>query len=140
MVETLKFRKEYCKHGHLLAETRVVLSSGHTRCKLCCYARTKKIVDNARVSNPEQFRNKTKQYDLKRRFGITLEVYTDMLTAQNHKCKICKQEETKTKLVVDHDHTSGKIRGLLCQNCNRALGMIKDSTLILKNMIEYLEG
>ena len=49
-------------------------------------------------------------------------------------------EHHKSKLVVDHCHATGKVRGLLCHNCNRALGLLKDKISVLKNAIQYLEG
>jgi len=69
-----------------------------------------------------------------------------MLEQQNHACKICKQEgfvigknNHTAKLAVDHCHDSGKIRGLLCHNCNRGLGLFKDSVHLLEASIKYLE-
>jgi hypothetical protein len=88
---------------------------------------------------------KSKGFELKRRFGITLDQYESMMSAQNGVCSICKQpENTKDKdggprgMPVDHCHTTGKVRGLLCTPCNRALGMFKDNTDTLRAAIEYL--
>ncbi len=84
-------------------------------------------------------------HSLKRRYGITLETYEQMLEDQDHLCKVCGSEgfplaeHHKAKLVVDHCHETGKIRGLLCHNCNRALGLFRDSTLTLTRAIEYLK-
>lgn len=60
-----------------------------------------------------------------------------MAERQNHKCAICKNE---TKLCVDHDHTSGKVRGLLCSRCNSGLGFFRDSIDFLKSAVEYLDS
>ncbi len=88
-----------------------------------------------------------KNIRLKSDFGITLEEYTEMLKAQNYVCAICFQPETKTDrrspgvictLSVDHCHTTGEIRGLLCNNCNRCLGLLKDSPIVLQSAIDYL--
>lgn len=82
---------------------------------------------------------------LKRVYGITLIDYKAMLDSQNHLCKICgaegflMKEHHQIKLVVDHCHQSGKVRGLLCHNCNRALGLLKDSPEILLSAKNYLE-
>lgn len=60
------------------------------------------------------------------KFGLTLEQYEDMLTAQGGVCKICRQpERTKRRLAVDHNHTTGKVRGLLCAQCNTRLGHLE---------------
>ena len=64
-----------------------------------------------------------------------------MLENQNYKCKICLADNKKYKrqLAVDHCHTTGKIRGLLCTPCNISLGYINDNIQILHNMINYLK-
>jgi hypothetical protein len=84
---------------------------------------------------------------LKRTYGITIETYEHMLEDQNHRCKICggegflmDRDRHKIKLVVDHCHVTGAVRGLLCHNCNRALGLLKDSKETLLSAIAYLEG
>lgn len=65
-------------------------------------------------------KDKIKGHQLKK-FGLTLEVYNQMFTNQEGKCKICNnhQSELRSALAVDHCHTTGEIRGLLCGNCNR---------------------
>lgn len=81
---------------------------------------------------------------LKRKFGISLEKYNELLNSQNKVCAICnKKEDTiirnKVKeLSVDHCHKTGKIRGLLCNRCNISLGGFLDSVEILKNAVIYL--
>jgi len=83
---------------------------------------------------------------LKRTYGITYDDYLRMLEEQQHRCAICPSEgftmdpKHKLKLVVDHCHTTGRVRGLLCHNCNRALGLLKDSRSSLERAIGYLEG
>ena len=81
---------------------------------------------------------KVKDYYLEK-YGITFGAYTLMLIKQHYKCKICKTLEGKKHLAVDHDHKTGKVRGLLCGPCNRALGSFKDDVDILKKAIIYLE-
>ncbi len=79
-------------------------------------------------------------------YGITYETYMGMYEAQNALCKICNgvgfkmKPENSIMLVVDHCHTTGKVRGLLCHNCNRALGLLKDSAANLNSAINYLQG
>jgi hypothetical protein len=94
-----------------------------------------------RIKNPE----KAKNSELKKHYGITLSEYESMMAAQNGLCAICKQpENSKDKdggprgMPVDHCHTTGKVRGLLCTSCNRALGMFKDNVDNLVSAIEYL--
>ena len=80
---------------------------------------------------------------LKINFNITLEEYNEILISQNYKCCICNNYETSYRnevLSVDHCHNTGKIRGLLCNTCNRALGLFKDNVELLTNAIKYLNN
>ena len=95
-----------------------------------------------RDRNPD----KVKNGHLKRNYKITIEKYNEMLLSQNMCCAICLQEEKsldnrKNKsrdLAVDHCHETGKVRGLLCWQCNTSLGKFKDSIEILQRAIDYL--
>ncbi|MBE3042995.1 endonuclease VII domain-containing protein [Candidatus Bathyarchaeota archaeon] len=62
-----------------------------------------------------------------------------MSDAQNHVCVICGGTNGKKRLAVDHDHRTGVIRGLLCNRCNQALGLMRDSYELLTNAIKYLQ-
>ena len=79
-------------------------------------------------------------------YHITIREYLDMAEKQNFVCAICGKENFAMGashtglLVVDHDHTTGKVRGLLCHNCNRALGLLRDSSQNLHKALSYLEG
>ena len=77
---------------------------------------------------------------LKATYGITVEQYNTMFSNQQGCCAICKKHQTnfKRRLNVDHCHTSGKIRQLLCTNCNYLLGRAKDNVDILNESIQYL--
>lgn len=83
--------------------------------------------------------------DLMKSYKITTEEYNMLLEAQNNMCAICSKNASelsnnrKKYLCVDHCHVSGKVRGLLCDTCNRALGMFKDSVAILENAIAYID-
>jgi len=84
---------------------------------------------------------------LERTYGITWDDYERMLEEQEHKCKLCGSEgflmdekRHSMKLVVDHCHEGGQVRGLLCHNCNRALGLLKDDVDTLQKAIDYLGG
>lgn len=84
-----------------------------------------------------------RHYYLKYRFGITEQQYDEMLEKQGHACAICKSKESGDKrtkrLAVDHCHTNGNIRGLLCAACNKAIGLMRDSPDLLKEAINYLK-
>ena len=72
-------------------------------------------------------------------YHIRLSEYKEMLESQNGVCALCKQKDTN-KLSVDHNHETGKVRGLLCTRCNWALGVLGDSLDELKTVIEYVRG
>lgn len=87
--------------------------------------------------NPEAQR----RAELKRLYGITLEDYVEMFVKQKEVCAICSQKcPTKKSLSVDHDHNTGKVRGLLCNRCNRALGMFQDNPELLIKAASYLSN
>jgi len=79
---------------------------------------------------------------LKRRFGITLDQFNEMYKKQEGKCLICGVNESILghRLAVDHCHTTGKIRGLLCKSCNMGIGNLKENIDNLQNAIKYLES
>jgi hypothetical protein len=79
---------------------------------------------------------------LKIAYGITLEDYNRMFNKQGGCCAICgkHQSELRKKLHVDHNHKTGKVRGLLCQNCNSVIGQSYENREILNNAILYLES
>ena len=87
--------------------------------------------------SPRVFRNFTSSYDchLWNTYGIREEDYKKMLYNQKCKCKICEKD---AKLVVDHCHGTGKIRGLICENCNKGLGLLGDTKECLTKALIYL--
>lgn len=79
---------------------------------------------------------------LKISYGIDESVYKKMYEEQHGVCAICKQPESieGRRLCVDHSHITGDVRGLLCSNCNRGIGLLKDSPELLRNAFYYLTG
>lgn len=73
---------------------------------------------------------------LRRKYGLSPEQVEGLKEMQANKCAICK---TPTSLVVDHDHKTGKVRGLLCHLCNSSLGGFRDSPELLQSAVEYLQ-
>ena len=105
----------------------------HSTCKECD---RKRVKEN---HNPAAYRNA----ELQRRYGITHQDYEVMLEEQNNRCAICETSEpggrhTSNYFVVDHCHTTGKVRKLLCHHCNTALGLVGDNIDTLHKMIAYL--
>jgi hypothetical protein len=74
------------------------------------------------------------------KYGISLDYYKEMLTKQNNTCAICKENNLGENdwFCVDHCHATGKVRGLLCHHCNRALGCLKDRVDYFESAIDYL--
>ena len=89
----------------------------------------------------KQNKNHRRSQQLTKKYGITLEDYEWMLENQNHACKICgtiDPSHTSGRMVVDHCHTTGNVRGLLCNRCNTGLGYFKDNPDFLASAIKYL--
>lgn len=74
-----------------------------------------------------------KQYD------ITNEHYVELIYSQRNKCKICEKSANGKTLSIDHSHVTGKVRGLLCNNCNTAIGLFKEDINVMLNAIKYLQ-
>jgi len=103
----------------------------------------KKLTQKRRKENPDVYAD----IRLRSVYGITLEQYNKILKKQNYVCKIChkttkdiscKPSRNDKRLHVDHNHATGKIRGLLCRRCNCVLGFVKDNVYLLKQTIKYL--
>lgn len=77
---------------------------------------------------------------LRKNYGIGVVEYRAMLVQQGCRCKICRRLPFKRRLDVDHDHATGKVRGLLCNNCNSGIGKFQDSVTLLQLASEYLEA
>ena len=101
------------------------------RCKACVATGVRKTVN----------KDKRRDYDLQRNYGIDNDTYLQMLLEQNGCCKICgiSEKDNKSKLHVDHSHKTGKVRGLLCSRCNTAIGKFKEDPEIIKRAIAYIE-
>lgn len=91
-------------------------------------------------------RSKTREYYnenfMKLKYGLTPEKYQEILDKQNGVCAICKTkpnfDKWKKRFAIDHCHSTGNVRGLLCDACNRGIGMLKDDPNILISAAEYL--
>lgn len=88
---------------------------------------------------------KAARKNLLKRRGLSNEEYSDLLIKQNSACAICKssfghqtKSGKKANLAIDHDHSTGLVRGLLCNKCNRALGYFQDDVEIIQRAIYYL--
>jgi hypothetical protein len=103
-------------------------------CKSCSLIRSRARPYTKRT--PTQ----TRKYNLKNKYGISLQEYQDMFDKQEGLCGICQQPpKTGQLLFVDHSHTSGKVRNLLCSRCNTILGHIECNPTILPGIVNYLK-
>jgi len=97
--------------------------------------------------NVEKRRMSSRRTMLKVKYGISLERYNEVLKEQNGVCAICKKAETNhsnkkgpvDSLRVDHCHSTGKVRGLLCSECNFGISKFDDDTNLLLEAIKYLK-
>lgn len=101
-------------------------------CKKCSNNSSRKN----KIKNSDYYKN----YQLNRIYGLSLEEYNELFNKQEGKCAICEthQSELEKALVVDHNHVTGEIRGLLCSPCNLGIGNLKDSIDLLLKSISYL--
>lgn len=86
----------------------------------------------------ERFRKYQKEIGRYKKHGINKNIYDSMYKKQLGKCYLCK--EKFPSLHIDHNHKNDKVRKLLCRDCNLALGLVKENSTILMNMISYLEN
>ena len=124
-----------CKQNKELSEfpKNAAQPSGYAyECKECSHARTRAL--------PSQSKERRLDRHLRRSYGITLDQYNERLRDQSSRCAICHVSSTLLRegLCVDHDHTTGLIRGLLCRNCNLAVGNMMDSATIAASAAAYL--
>lgn len=95
-----------------------------------------------RKKNPERYRAQHKKDARKlrlKRHGLTEEDYNELFSKQNGMCAICMRVPSR-RLDIDHDHQTGRVRGLLCNPCNQALGLLQDNPLIIKAALQYIGG
>ena len=91
-----------------------------------------------RERDPDKCRQYRRASRLKVNYGLTVEQHTAMYVVQNGCCAICGKPVEYDKIQTDHDHKTGKVRGLLCQSCNLALGVLEAREGVLYDMFKYL--
>src|SRR6266849_488145 len=91
-------------------------------------------------NNRERHRWLNKNNKYQKRYGITIDQKVELIKAQNNKCMICLQDMGLfSKAFVDHDHKTRKVRGILCDSCNRGIANFKVNTDLLQSAIRYLQ-
>jgi Recombination endonuclease VII len=76
---------------------------------------------------------------MRRNYRISIDDYEAMLATQGHRCALCESPDNGRQWHVDHDHDTGAVRGILCDNCNRGLGHFRDDPTVLRRAAQYLE-
>jgi Recombination endonuclease VII len=110
----------------------------HGKCIPCHNAYTKE----KKAQDPERYHNIDRKAWLKRKFGITIARYDEMLESQGGTCAICHSSDKGRKdryFCVDHDHSTGLVRGLLCHPCNSGIGLLQDNAQLLRKAADYLD-
>lgn len=148
------YRKRMAEQGRRVRE-RVEVDDGYKRCPRCGEIkpisafgrnRAKKsgLTDYCRpchgtvmAANKAKIHGSTRNYLLKRRYGLTEDEVAALAERHGELCLICLH---RRPLHVDHDHVTGEIRGLLCFGCNGALGQFRDDPNVIRRAVDYLEG
>lgn len=123
--------KTYCKacHATVARENRAKRGNAHNVYMM-----------DWRKKNPEKTKAIRRRALLKSMYGLTVEEYDAMLTAQDGKCAICEQlpSASQPRLFVDHNHFTGNVRGLLCSKCNFAVGLLGEDMKTVERLSAYL--
>ena len=139
----IKFANEFSKNRNR--------KNGYTwQCKICAkaYMQKPKVKKSKRAyqkryreKNIESINTKSRGTHIKHKYGITLKQYDKMFEDQGGICKICSGVNINgRRLSIDHNHKTGKVRGLLCQRCNLELGFIEKHANDLERILKYLRG
>ena len=141
-----KPRRPYCG---VCGAAKVQIGNGSLRCKPCARRR-----DRSYHRTSEETRSKDRSCYIMREYGLSLDDLHRLLAKQQERCAICKRHWRDCPahrpsryedffiqhLYIDHDHETGKVRGLLCHSCNVALGMLRDSPSVCRSAIKYLRS
>lgn len=132
-----KYNKEYSARPEVIAWAAVRNARPERRAVRKSYKQTdaaKKA--NYKYRTKPEVKERVRRRRLELRYGITHDEYQALVIKQGERCAICTQQKS---LHVDHDHISGKVRGLLCGSCNRALGLFYDQVPLMEKAISYLK-
>jgi len=128
-------------------------------CKKCQSEKYKNYIDNNpaarqrrnkrsadyRAINGELVRYQIKNATYKKKYNVTYDFFLELLDKQEHKCAICEKKilckrfNNHDRAVLDHCHSTGKVRAVLCHMCNAAIGLLREDKSLVKKALEYLE-
>ena len=142
-------RCKKAKQTSLFQKDSRALAGLSSKCKECIKERRQKQKEYDKAywlkwsgKNIAKLKERDRSYNLKRKFNMSTDDYQKMLEQQGGRCATCDKEKSSNgkRLAVDHCHTTGKIRGLLCNECNTSLGLLKENTDILQELINYINS
>ena len=136
--------KTHCNRGHEFTPDNIYLYKGSRICIICNRDRSIKWASANKELHNSHYRKwygtrkeYVRNYHYVKKYGITLKEYNALYSAQNGLCAICKTKYEK--LLIDHCHITGKIRGLLCDSCNVGLGRFNDNVNLVEAAFLYLK-
>ena len=89
--------------------------------------------------NKKRINEQSRERLYHKKYNLSFSEYDAMVVRQGGRCSVCGISPKNERLSVDHDHQTGKVRGLLCRRCNSTLSWVKDSSILLRGLAEYLE-
>lgn len=114
-------------------------------CKTC-HTAAGKLYKQTNAEARKRYAEQRRRWHFKKKFGITVEQYDQMLANQGGLFALCRTDRrtinthgTLRKLAIDHDHETGRVRALLCETCNRGLGLMRDDPALLRAGATYIE-
>lgn len=137
-----KKNSEFYSRGKTSEKRKSAAAKLDAYCKLCHKIKHKEYIAKNKQREKEynrrqQNKGNISDWNYKRKYGISEQDYQDMLAAQNGRCKLCLCLPGKIRLDVDHDHETGRVRGIVCRRCNGMLGVIDSKRIPLSRIEDY---
>lgn len=130
----MKYRSgQTCKNGHVNPERYTRDGRCYECSRVWSLARARAHPERMRMYSRSRYHSNPG-----RRYGLSRVQYDELVAAHENKCAICRAAPRSVRHAVDHDHTTGVVRGLLCDACNRGLGYFREKPELLRRAAEYL--
>lgn len=118
-------------------ERRIANNERRRRWRLRNPERSRAQVRDWRAANPERFKATDRALRLKK-YGLTIDSYERLFASQSGRCACCETEKPEGRWHVDHDHVTGRVRGIVCGKCNTGIGLLGDSVSGVERALRYL--